>query len=180
MKVKATTLRTYQSLHTWTGICAGLLLFIGFYAGNLTMFKHQLQQWIAPAPVQHLSNVSPDLARWQQLLDQTLSVHAIELVAGFELDLSRAEPAISWYRQGSARELAMDNRLVTAQLDAQGQLQLTEQTENQFADLLDYLHRSAGIAGEIGMIKPVSICWALLRYYIFWRWCLAWWYYCRP
>jgi uncharacterized iron-regulated membrane protein len=150
MKVRPTILRTYQSLHTWTGICAGLLLFIGFYAGSLTMFKHQLQQWIAPAPVQHLTGASPDLQRWQQLLDQTLSAHPTELVTGFELDLTRAEPAISWYRQGSARELAMDNRLVTATLDTQGQLQLTEQTENQFADLIDYLHRSAGIAGEIG------------------------------
>jgi uncharacterized iron-regulated membrane protein len=150
MRVKPTILRTYQSLHTWTGICAGLFLFIGFYAGSLTMFKHQLQQWIAPAPVLHQTKIPPDLSRWQRLLDQTMSAHPTELAAGFELDLTRVEPAITWYRQGSARELAMDNQLVTAQLDAQGQLQLTEHTENQFADLIDYLHRSAGIAGEIG------------------------------
>jgi len=49
MRVRADILRIYQSLHTWTGITAGLLLFIGFYAGSLTMFKHELQQWIAPA-----------------------------------------------------------------------------------------------------------------------------------
>ena len=151
MKVRADILRTYQSLHTWTGISAGLLLFIGFYAGSLTMFKHELQQWIAP-PIktqnQPLQGIAP-VADWQLLLDKSLAVYGNEMAPGFELDLQQAQPLISWYSQGSARELDMDNKLVHLWLE-DGQLQKTEHYENQFADLIDYLHRSAGIAGEIG------------------------------
>ena len=39
MKVRSDVLRVYQSIHIWTGIIAGIVLFIGFYAGSLTMFK---------------------------------------------------------------------------------------------------------------------------------------------
>lgn len=43
MKVRSDVLRIYQSIHTWTGIIAGIVLFIGFYAGALTMFKGRLR-----------------------------------------------------------------------------------------------------------------------------------------
>lgn len=48
MRVRGDILRTYQSIHTWTGIIAGLVLFIGFYAGSLTMFKEEITQWATP------------------------------------------------------------------------------------------------------------------------------------
>lgn len=153
MKVRADILRTYQSLHTWTGISAGLLLFIGFYAGSLTIFKHELQQWIAPpTPMQSMpqsTQGTTPVADWQFLLDKSLAVYGKEMAAGFELDLQQTNPLISWYSQGSARELHMDNKQVHVWLE-DGQLQKAEHYENQFADLIDYLHRSAGIAGEIG------------------------------
>ncbi len=152
MKVRADILRIYQSLHTWTGISAGLLLFIGFYAGSLTMFKHELQQWIAPPTpgmLQSQQGAAP-LAEWQLLLDKSLALYSKEMAAGFELDLQQSQAVLSWYSQGSARDLHMDNKLVQLRLDEAGQLQKTEHYENQFADLIDYLHRGAGIAGEIG------------------------------
>jgi uncharacterized iron-regulated membrane protein len=161
MKVRADILRTYQSLHTWTGICAGLLLFIGFYAGSLTMFKHQLQQWITPT-VSVVGDHNPmpaPLRDWQTLLDTTLQQQAPALQAGFTLDLRESAPVIRWYSQGNARELRLDNQLSEARLNASSQqdtssqpqqIVLQQHTENRFADLLDYLHRSAGIGGEIG------------------------------
>ena len=48
MKIRSDILRVYQSLHTWVGISAGLLLFIGFFAGALTMFKQPLDHWVSP------------------------------------------------------------------------------------------------------------------------------------
>lgn len=154
MKVRADILRTYQSLHTWTGICAGLLLFIGFYAGSLTLFKHTLQQWITPAVSAGNGHISAPLNAWQTLLDKALAQHGDQLAGGFELDLREPEPVLRWYQQGNARGLALDNQIVEARLqvpaDAQSKLLLHPQTENRFADLLDYLHRSAGIGGEIG------------------------------
>ena len=50
MKIRAETLRTYLAVHTWTGIVAGLALFIAFYAGALTMFKAPLLEWVTPPP----------------------------------------------------------------------------------------------------------------------------------
>lgn len=152
MKVRADILRPYQSLHTWTGICAGLLLFIGFYAGSLTMFKHQLQHWISPAiTVASANHQAPaPLHDWQTLLNTALQQQAAVLQAGFTLDLRESTPVIRWYSQGDARSLAMDNQLTEARLNPAGALALAQHTENRFADLLDYLHRSAGIGGEIG------------------------------
>lgn len=42
---KAATLRVFLTLHTWTGICAGLALFVAFYAGAITMFHGELHGW---------------------------------------------------------------------------------------------------------------------------------------
>ena len=35
-------IRIYKSVHTWTGIIAGMALFIAFYAGAITIFKAPL------------------------------------------------------------------------------------------------------------------------------------------
>ena len=57
MKIRSDILRTYQSIHTWTGITTGLVLFIAFFAGSLTMFKPQIEQWATP-PSQQLAPIS--------------------------------------------------------------------------------------------------------------------------
>lgn len=31
--MRSDVIRTYKTLHTWTGLIAGMMLFIGFYAG---------------------------------------------------------------------------------------------------------------------------------------------------
>ena len=41
-------LRLYKSVHTWTGIVAGMLLFVCFYAGALTIFAEPLARWASP------------------------------------------------------------------------------------------------------------------------------------
>lgn len=43
--MKATTLRIFLSVHTWVGLASGMLLFIAFYAGAITVFVHELQGW---------------------------------------------------------------------------------------------------------------------------------------
>ncbi|MFT4174273.1 MAG: PepSY-associated TM helix domain-containing protein, partial [Rhodocyclaceae bacterium] len=48
--IKSATLRTFLTLHTWTGIVAGLALFVAFYAGALTMFHGELHAWQSFAP----------------------------------------------------------------------------------------------------------------------------------
>lgn len=40
--MKASTLKTFLDVHSWTGLGSGLALFIAFYAGALTVFWAEL------------------------------------------------------------------------------------------------------------------------------------------
>lgn len=72
MKLRSVTLRTFTTLHTWTGLVAGFALFVAFYAGAITVFHHDLQAWQSPhglqRPVESLGDA-------QRLLDETLRLH---------------------------------------------------------------------------------------------------------
>ncbi|KGI76695.1 PepSY-associated TM helix domain-containing protein [Oleiagrimonas soli] len=46
--MKSSTLRTFQTVHTWTGVAAGFFLFIAFYAGALTVFHDAIATWQHP------------------------------------------------------------------------------------------------------------------------------------
>ncbi|MEO7065771.1 MAG: PepSY-associated TM helix domain-containing protein [Rhodanobacter sp.] len=71
MKLKPATLRTFTALHSWMGLVAGFALFVAFYAGAITVFHHDLQQWAAP----HAATVSASLDDAQHLLDEVLARH---------------------------------------------------------------------------------------------------------
>ena len=51
--MKSTTLRLYQTLHTWVGLMAGWALFIAFFAGALTVFHEELHAWQNPLRADH-------------------------------------------------------------------------------------------------------------------------------
>ncbi|MGF6494614.1 putative iron-regulated membrane protein [Luteibacter sp. 621] len=46
--MKSSTIRTFTTVHTWTGLLAGFALFIAFYAGALTMFHDPIDTWALP------------------------------------------------------------------------------------------------------------------------------------
>src|ERR1700754_5249701 len=48
LTMKASTIRTFTVVHTWTGLLAGFALFIAFYAGALTMFHDEIDTWASP------------------------------------------------------------------------------------------------------------------------------------
>jgi uncharacterized iron-regulated membrane protein len=48
-RLKGAKLDRYLDLHTWTGVIAGMALFIAFYAGSITVFHDELHSWQAPA-----------------------------------------------------------------------------------------------------------------------------------
>jgi uncharacterized iron-regulated membrane protein len=47
--MKAITFKTFERVHSWTGLLAGLALFIAFYAGAFTMFHEQTEHWQSPS-----------------------------------------------------------------------------------------------------------------------------------
>lgn len=52
--MRSDTIRRYTSVHTWTGITTGILLFVAFYAGALIVYKAELEQWADPRHQQDL------------------------------------------------------------------------------------------------------------------------------
>jgi len=146
MKIRSDILRTYQSIHTWTGIIAGLVLFIGFYAGSLTMFKPQIEQWASP-PAQHLPQVPTE--HLDQLVEKSLSQYD-NAQQGFIINFDEHKSPMSWYESGGGRGIRLDDSLMHASLSDSGSLITQTSGTNELGNLIDQLHRTAGIMGKVG------------------------------
>lgn len=136
MKIRKEVLDVYKAVHTWTGIIAGLALFVAFYAGALTVFKHDLAAWVA-APVQDARPV--DLRDAGRLMEQTLRARP-DAARDFTLNLraTDAEPAqLSWKTEDGSRQYH-------ALFDDSGELLISEREPTAVAELVDNLHRTAG------------------------------------
>ena len=149
MKVRGDLLRTYQTLHTWTGITTALVLFIAFYAGALTLFKPAINQWATP-PSQQLSPIKAN--QMDLLVEKTLAEHQ-GAKHGFTLNLSEHHSPITWHEVNMGREINLNLPLWHGTLDSNQQL-LTHQVQpSALAQLIDLLHQTAGIPGDIGHEK---------------------------
>ena len=146
MKIRSDILRTYQSIHTWTGIIAGLFLFIGFYAGSLTMFKPQITQWATP-PSHNLSQVN--ISQLDDLVAQAMASHD-KAKQGFIINFEQGKSPMAWYEKGGGRGIRLDDRLMQASLTDNEELITVSSSSNKLGNLIDQLHRTAGIVGKIG------------------------------
>lgn len=54
MKIRSDVVRVYKDVHIWVDIIAGLLLFVAFYAGAITLFEKPLERWATPPPPQRV------------------------------------------------------------------------------------------------------------------------------
>lgn len=145
MKIRSDIVRTYQSIHTWTGITTGLLLFICFFAGALTMFKQPLQHWAEVPPVS-----LPALAdnAWDSLIQQAMEQSG-QAASGFTLHVQNVRAPLSWSDSADPHLLEHEVRTY-ATLDEQGKLLMKQHPSVHVADLIDELHRTAGIPGVVG------------------------------
>ncbi|GIU02240.1 PepSY-associated TM helix domain-containing protein [Shewanella morhuae] len=146
MKIRADILRTYQSIHTWTGILTGLLLFIAFYAGALTMFKPQITQWAIPSN-QHLAQVSSD--QLDELVTQAMGQFD-KARDGFIISFDENQSPMKWYEHGGGRGFRLDDQLRHASLTESGEITTQMSSTNELGTLIDQLHRTAGIIGKVG------------------------------
>lgn len=146
MKIRPDVLRTYQSVHTWTGITTSLLLFIAFFAGALTMFKPQIEQWASPS---NLAATPVSEQRIDQLISQ-VTQEQDKAREGFNIDFSEDGAALSWFVQGGGRGLRLNDKLAFASLDNDKQLVVQQAPSNELGNLIDQLHRTAGIIGKVG------------------------------
>lgn len=149
MKIRAEVLRSYLSLHSWVGISAGLLLFIGFFAGSLTVFKTPLARWSSPPALQ-----MPGLAgaQYDELIAKVLQAHPAA-ADGFHLHLKQQEhtPApLSWANGEAGHELDLHGKLNYASLDSKQELLVRQESAGLLGELIDMLHRTGGVPGLLG------------------------------
>ncbi|WP_306591298.1 PepSY domain-containing protein [Geothrix sp. 21YS21S-4] len=135
-------IRTYKVLHTWTGVLAGMLLFIAFYAGGLTLFKEPLARWASPPSI---GAAAVPLADAPALINRALAAHP---AAGkdFQLHLKPAEdvPSRLTWREGGDDHDAASGRQYVATLDADG-VRIDQARPHQLAAFIDTLHRVVGL-----------------------------------
>jgi uncharacterized iron-regulated membrane protein len=153
--MRSDTLRVYKTVHTWTGIVAGLLLFIAFYAGAITMFKDSLSEWTTPPAA--VATPSVPLARADALIERTLDAYpaartlfTLALVDGDRVRLSwQPAPGQRW----------------DSWLDEHGQLHTSQSRPSDAARFIDLLHMTGGVPGGydvgVGVMGVVSLLYGL-------------------
>jgi uncharacterized iron-regulated membrane protein len=130
--MKANTLRTFQVVHTWTGLLAGFALFVAFYAGALTVFHDDIATWQTPpwraAPSADVST--------QALIDRLIEKHP-QARADFGIVLPRTPgqaPYAFWLDNGQTRFATADELAHPSD----------EGNRNDLADFVYALHDSLG------------------------------------
>lgn len=72
MKIGSDILKVYKDVHIWIGIVCGLMLFVAFYAGAITMFEKPLERWATPPPT---LAAPPPLQQADALVAAVLAAH---------------------------------------------------------------------------------------------------------
>lgn len=137
--------RAYRSVHTWTGILTGMLLFIAFYAGSLTVFRDAVHRWASPPRTERML----PLEKAQTLIVRTLERYP-EAATDFRVNLQESEyiPArLEWrVKQEPAHAYSeVSSRFYTATLDADGNASFREHHPSRLAWFIDVLHRVVGL-----------------------------------
>ncbi len=141
-------IRIYKSVHTWTGIVAGMALFIAFYAGAITIFKEPLARWAAP-PSSIGGGAAVSLTDAHALIVRTLQDHP-SAAKDFRLHLKADEhlpKGISWQiREDGADDHGHSSaRHYVATLEADGAARVEETHPSELAGFIDVLHRVVGL-----------------------------------
>lgn len=153
--MKPETLRRYKTLHTWTGLIAGMALFIAFYAGAITVFHEAVDDWAAPA-AQPMTAAMLDQA--PALIEAVVAQHP-EAKGMLTLHVDETDGQIlkaEWEDQPTDKHHA-------AWLDAAGKLQVVGDERSNLAELVNQLHFTAGIPEPVGTyaLGIVSLLYAL-------------------
>ncbi|WP_319380873.1 PepSY-associated TM helix domain-containing protein [Thiomicrorhabdus sp.] len=139
-------LRVYKSIHTWTGILAGLALFIAFYAGALTIFKEPISQWAsAPGPgveAVPLKDVNAVIAYALETEPKAAKDLRVHLIPSESLP-GRVSFEVPGEGADDHNQLAYRHFIATVEADGKPIVQEAHPT--QVAELIDVLHRVVGL-----------------------------------
>lgn len=148
MKISSDLIKVHKSLHTWVGIVAGMLLFVGFFAGALTMFKAPLDRWTR-------AGAEPVTAQWPRALDDAIVGDLLrarpEAASELTLYLQPAEhiAAPLVWSETAVRDSALAHPHWTAGRGDTGALEIRLQEATPLGELVDLLHRTGGVPGVV-------------------------------
>lgn len=141
MKIRSDIVKVYKDVHIWAGIVAGLMLFVAFYAGAITMFEKPLERWATPPAA--LAPPVP-LERAEELLQATIAAHP-QAARRYLLmvETSADLPArVVWREPGAKRREFVEHG---ASFGAGGELQTQRLSKAPVAQWIDTLHQRVGL-----------------------------------
>jgi uncharacterized iron-regulated membrane protein len=144
--MRTDVLRTYKTLHTWTGLLSGLLLFIAFYAGALAVFKPALTHWAS-------SPTSAQVTRWDltdHLIAEVLEAspdaqRQLTVHLGSEQGASHPAPARITWDVGPHDEEDTFGALLTKD----GRLETFPIETSSIGQFIDDIHRTGGLPVDV-------------------------------
>ena len=141
MKIRSDIIKVYKDVHIWIGIVSGLMLFIAFYAGSITMFEKPLERWATPPST---LSAAPPLERADALVEAVLAAHP-QAAARYFVSVQPAadQPArVYWQERGKGRR---EFKEYGASFAADGSLQVEQTRKAPVAQLVDTLHQLVGL-----------------------------------
>lgn len=158
MKIRPDILRVYREVHSWVGICAGLLLFVAFFAGAISMFERPLQNLTTPAL--DLPPPTP-LSQTPALLEQVFKAYP-QARRSYTVVLSpdRSLPGrVAWRSHPPGHGGSVLN---VATLGPDGALVVRQPQVSPVASFIDTLHQKVGLPLPPAISRPVMGVVALL------------------
>lgn len=158
MKIRNDVIKVYKDVHIWVGILSGLMLFIAFYAGAITMFEKPLERWATPP-----SSLAapPPLAGAEVLLQAVLAEHP-QAAKNYLIII---EPTVDAPARVIWREPGKSRRQFTefgASFADDGSLQVEQLRKAPVAQLVDTLHQLVGLPFPDALARPIMGAVALL------------------
>ncbi|MCP1274368.1 PepSY domain-containing protein [Gluconobacter albidus] len=159
MKIRSDILRVYREVHSWVGICAGLLLFVAFFAGAISMFEQPLQNLTSPQldmpPPVPLSETPDLLEKVFSAYPQARQTYTILLAPDRSLPGRVAWPLHPPHGHDAGP-------MFVATLAPDGALVVRQQAITPVAHFIDMLHQELGIPLPHAISRPFMGIIALL------------------
>lgn len=131
--MKSATIRTFQTVHTWTGLLAGFALFVAFYAGALTVFHDDIAAWQNP-PWRAATDAHTSM---DTLIGRLIERHpAAREDFGIVLPHDSSHAAYAYWQEKDGSRFATASQIEAPRTDA---------SENELADFVYALHDSLGL-----------------------------------
>lgn len=155
MAMPSADISVFRRLHTWVGLIAGMVLFVAFYAGVLTLFRGEVTQW-QQSELRVQTTATP--AEYQLWLDRFIALHP-QASDEFWMILPgehEAQLRFMWMEAGK------DGSQVVTQSELQSGLN-DQQDVSELAHLINQVHFSLAIPGMTGrtFLGVISLLYAL-------------------